>query len=212
MIGLCGAHRTGKTSLAEAVAKERSDIPFLRTSVSAVFAEMGLDPAVHYPFDVRLDVQERILEATLKQWRSMAGKQFITDRTPIDFIAYTLAEVGPNTLTPEQEVRLRKYVADCIKATNETFAILVVVQPGIPVVPAPGKASLSPMYIEHVAQLIMGAAFSADLKSSHFFIPRDCIAIDKRVKCVVSALNRTVERHQRHIDEAKEAGAPITVH
>lgn len=210
-LGLVGAHRTGKSTLAREFAKEK-DIPFLATTASAVFKSMGLDPAQQYPFDVRLEVQERILATFCDQYRSMSGRFFITDRTPIDMIAYTLAEVGPTTLTPELEKRLEKYVHACYKATNDFFSLLVIVQPGIEVVEEEGKASLSPMYIEHVAHLVMGVTASESIKTQHFFIPRHVTAIEDRVKCVSSALNRTLNRQVELVREAKERGTPITVH
>src|SRR3569832_863688 len=61
LIGLCGAHRTGKTSLAKAYAKKHG-IAFMETSVSAIFKELGLDPAASFDFKTRLDIQEVILE------------------------------------------------------------------------------------------------------------------------------------------------------
>jgi len=43
-LGLCGAHRTGKTTLAIAISS-LLNIPFVRTTTSQVFAQLGLDPA-----------------------------------------------------------------------------------------------------------------------------------------------------------------------
>lgn len=211
MIGLTGAHRVGKTSLAKEFAELRG-IPFLQTSASGVFKEMGLNPAVEYPFEVRLDVQERILQAFAKQYRSMNGQMFITDRTPIDMMAYTLAEVRPNNLTPELSTRLDEYLASCVRLTNEVFSILVIVQPGIQVVAEEGKASLEGMYIEHIANLVMGITASEAIHATHFFIPRRTLSIEKRVKCVESAVDRTIERHAARIVAAKEAGNPIIFH
>lgn len=211
MIGLCGAHRTGKTTLADAFAKEH-DMVFLKTSASQVFKDMGLNPSVDYHFDIRMDVQERILKEFEKQYLSMDGKPFVTDRTPIDMIAYTLADVRQQTLTQGQNDRLEEYVAKCISVTNRHFAILVVVQPGIKVKHEEGKASLSPMYIEHVAQIVMGVTVSEDIHATHFYIPRRTIDLSKRIECVSRAYSRTVERHQQRIEAAAEAGNPIVFH
>lgn len=211
MIGLCGTHRTGKTALAKAFA-EKEGIPFLQTSVSQVFKDMGLDPAVEYPFDVRMDVQERILAVMAAQYRSASGEKFITDRTPIDFVAYTIADVHQHNLTPELNARLERYVEDCIKVTNEAFAVLIIVQPGIEIVSVEGKASLTPMYMEHIAHLVMGITASEAIHASHFYVPRSMTAIDKRVKCVEAAVNRTIKRHQEFIESAKESGCPIAFH
>lgn len=212
MLGLCGSHRTGKTTLAKAFAEGREEFTFLQTSASQVFRDIGLDPAVEYPMEVRLDVQERILKSFATQYRSLGGKLFIADRTPIDMLAYTLADVRQNNMTPELEKRLKKYMEDCINLTNEVFSILVIVQPGVEVVAAEGKASLSSGYIEHVAQLVMGLVASEKIQATHFFIPRRSTGLAKRVECVGHAYGKTIERHQMRIAAAKEAGSPIVFH
>lgn len=211
-IGLTGAHRAGKSRLAKEFSELRKQFAFLQTSASQVFKDMGLNPAVEYPFDVRMDIQEKILEVTASQYRAMLGQSFIADRTPIDMLAYTLAEVRPENLTPELNARLEKYAANCINLTNEIFAILVIVQPGIPVVAEEGKASLTPMYVEHIAHLIMGITASESVHAAHFFIPRRMLAMEKRIKCIEAAVNRTAERHKGRIDAAKESGSPIVFH
>lgn len=210
-IGLCGAHRTGKTTLAKAFA-ERAGIPFVQTSTSRVFADMGLDPAIDYPMDVRLDVQDRILFVLREQWRAMNGQKFITDRTPIDMIAYTLADVRQSTLTPEQDQRLKRYMDDCFNATNEFFSTLIVVMPGIPVTAAPGKASLSPGYIAHHAHLVAGLVVSPSVHAQHFYIPPSMTDLDRRVEAVERALLRSEKKHSLMLQAATEAGQPIVFH
>src|SRR3569832_662701 len=82
LIGLCGAHRTGKTSLAKAYAKKHG-IAFMETSVSAIFKELGLDPAASFDFKTRLDIQEVILERLDAMYSMVAPVSFaIVDRTP----------------------------------------------------------------------------------------------------------------------------------
>lgn len=212
MIGLTGAHRTGKTTLGRAFSEKWVEYPFLQTSVSQTFKDMGLDPSGSHSFDVRMDIQNRVLEAAAAQYRSMAGEPFITDRTPIDFLAYTLAEVGPTTLTPELGLRLSKYIKDCINLTNEIFSTLIIVQPGIDVIPGECKGSLSPMYIEHVAHLIMGITASEAIGAEHFFVPRSMTDIDKRIKCIETAICRSTSKHEAFLKSAKDAGRPIVFH
>src|SRR3569832_345872 len=82
LIGLCGAHRTGKTSLAKAYAKKHG-IAFMETSVSAIFKELGLDPAASFDFKTRLDIQEVILErldAKYSMWRQSALRSLTARR------------------------------------------------------------------------------------------------------------------------------------
>lgn len=210
IVGLCGAHRTGKTTLAREFAA-RNDVTFIQTSASRVFASMGLDPAADYPFDVRMDVQERMLELFGAQY-TLAGNDYITDRTPIDMMAYTLADVRQETLLPAQDARLQKYLKECLDLTNRTFTILVVVQPGIRAVFEPGKASVTKSYIDHIAHLVMGLVANEALHPQHFYIPKRMTNLNKRVEVLENAILKTVDRHQQMIQSAKEAGSPIVFH
>lgn len=211
-VGLCGAHRTGKTSLAEAFVKEHEGFVFLKTSASQVFKDLGLIPNVDYPFETRITVQEKILDVFEEAYKSMGEQAFISDRTPIDMIAYTLADVRQETLNAEESVRLKKYIKRCIDVSNRFFSILIVIQPGIPVRKEEGKASLCPMYIDHVAHLVMGLAVSEEVHSAHFYIPKKMTDIDRRVESVRTAVSRAVDRHARRIEDAKESGNPIVFH
>jgi len=149
-IGLCGAHRTGKTTLARRYAEQR-EIPFLQTSTSAIFKRHGLDPAKPMRFSMRLWIQGLVLADAKAMWQG--ATHFITDRTPIDFMAYALADIQDDTEFDESA--LKEYMAQCFAALNKHFRYLVVIQPGIPLVFETGKAKLSNAYIEHLNTLML---------------------------------------------------------
>ena len=98
-IGLCGAHRTGKTTLAIALSKKLK-MPFVEIGTSKLFSDRNLDPAKPMDFRTRLHIQRVILNHAESIWFEM-DESFICDRTPIDLAAYTLAEVQGNTLDKE---------------------------------------------------------------------------------------------------------------
>jgi len=152
-IGICGAHRTGKTTLAKAVAKALS-MPFVEIGTSAIFAKNSLDPAKPMDFRTRLYIQQQILKHAIEIWFEM-DEAFICDRTPIDMMAYTLAEVQGETLDKELEWELAEYLRDCKEATEKYFHYLFLVPPAIPITAAKGKASLSRGYIEHIHLLCL---------------------------------------------------------
>ena len=58
-IGLCGSHRTGKTTLALAIAQEKN-LAFVKTDTSAVFKQQGLHPSAPMDFNTRLWIQNHI--------------------------------------------------------------------------------------------------------------------------------------------------------
>lgn len=191
MIGLAGAHRTGKTSLARESARALG-LPFVETSVSEIFRNMGLDPAEPMDFQTRLIVQSVVLKVCQENWaRETAG--FLSDRTPIDMLAYTMAEVKGETLDYTTEALLAKYLRDCINAANRHFSLIMLVQPGIPIVAAPGKAALSIGYMEHLNALMAGFLVRKDLSASTVFLRRDTLDMQDRINCVIHSYKRIIK-------------------
>lgn len=209
-IGLTGSQRTGKSTLAKAYGLAEN-VPFLETGVSQVFRDMGLDPKVDYPLDVRIEIQRRILDALDRQYSAARG-YFVTDRTPIDLMAYMLADVQRQNTTPEQAQQIAKYMKDCAAVTNAHFTTLVVVQPGIPVVEAEGKAPANVAYMEHIAALVMGLVVSEAITPQHYYIPRSMTNLGERVNCLRKVASKTIERHQQFIQQRAEAGQPVVFH
>jgi hypothetical protein len=177
-IGICGAHRTGKTTLALKLA-EILAIPFVRTSVSQVFRERGLDPAQTMDFATRLSIQNDILTATTDIWAGTAGK-FISDRTPIDMMAYTLADIQGMTTVDADE--LSRYLYRCQEITNQYFSQLWIIPPAIPLIFEDGKAALNPAYIQHIHHLVMGLCHDPAIRSTVIPLPPSITALDDRVR------------------------------
>lgn len=211
MLGLTGSHRTGKTTLAQEFSK-RKGMPLVRTSASGVFADMGLDPKVDYPLEVRLDVQQRILEAFEKQYRTVPGGVFVTDRTPIDMMAYTLADVQRSNVPDDQMGRIESYLKDCVEVSNTFFSILMVVQPGIALKDEPGKAPANVPYVEHINHLVMGIVVSEAVESAHYYIPRSMTGLGRRIECMEFAIKRTQEKFEAHKQRLAEVGSPMVFH
>lgn len=201
MIGLCGSHRSGKTSLAKAFA-EKHNIAFVQTGASAVFKDMGLDPAKHYDFATRLAVQEEILRRFDLQYAEIDAKSAITDRTPLDLLAYTIAEAVQNAVPAELQARFKKYVQSCIDVTNKRFGVLLVVQPGIKIVAEEGKAALNEAYLEHLNSIILGLSVDERIKSAHFYIPRHMTDMDERLAALDFAVNRAKKRAETELETA----------
>jgi hypothetical protein len=155
---------------------------FVETSVSAIFKELGFDPAVTYDFSTRLTIQEEIL-MRLERVYAKRNKMTlaITDRTPLDMLAYTMAEAIGDSVSERDQERFRKYAQNCIDVTNRRFSIVCLVQPGIPVIAAEGKAALNEAYIEHLNSLMLGLSVDERVKTSHFYIPRHMTDMDDRI-------------------------------
>jgi hypothetical protein len=184
-IGICGSHRTGKTTLAEAISN-RIGIPFLKTSTSAVFKQHGLDPAQPLDFKTRLWIQQRVIEAAVEVWKQ---EVFITDRTPLDFMAYTLAECQGDTVVDFQA--LEDYLNQCFEVTQQYFTNIVLVQPAIPLVYEPGKAALNRAYIEHLNIIITGLCNDERISCPFIIIKRDIISLEARIQRVLRIIKKS---------------------
>jgi len=204
MIGLTGAQRTGKSTLAKAYA-ERAGIKFLQTDVVGTFARLGFDAKKDYPFDLRLHIQGEILK-DCEALYERAGVNWITDRTPICMLAYTLADVTRQSLTQELESELDAYAKACIDVCNRHFTTLIVLQPGIKAVDAPGKAPASPGFMEHMNALCLGLSVDERIKAYHYYIPRDMLSLTRRVEAVQYAVTRSQDRYKEVVAKQVAAG------
>lgn len=193
MIGLCGAHRTGKTTLARNFAA-KNGIPFVETSVSAIWYELGYDPAQTYDFGTRLIVQEEILKRVDAKFSEYAGQEFITDRTPLDMAAYTLADAIGERVPEQCQQRMKDYLNACFEATNKRFGVICLVQPGIALKAEPGKAAMNEAYIEHLNSLLFGLMVDERVKCQHFYIPRAITGMEERMHSLTAAVGRSKER------------------
>ncbi len=209
MIGIAGAHRTGKSTLAQEFA-DRYDCDFLETSVSSVFEEMGLDPAVTYDFATRLKVQRAILKHLDRVYgQAEDDLNTVTDRTPLDLLLYTYADVQNDNLTDEDAAALEQYTLDCIEVLNRRFNMVMIVQPGIKLVPAPGKASLNTAYIEHLNMLALGLMSDERIKIRVAYIPREMTDLDERCEAMFDTLNRFIEHSEQNLQGEVERGNSI---
>lgn len=179
-IGLCGSHRTGKTTLAQKLATYHQ-LKFIETRVSEVFkqysASQPLKPNDKMDFTTRLWIQQHILETAERWWSQPID--FITDRTPLDFMAYTLSDVQGTTSV--NFPTLTEYLDRCFLLTNQIFSHIIVVQPGIPLVYAEGKAALNQAYIEHLNTVILGLCHDERLLCPVTVLKREVIDLEERL-------------------------------
>ena len=180
-IGLCGSHRTGKTTLAGSIS-EKFKLPFVRTFTSEVFRKYGLDPAKPMDFTQRLWIQHKVLDAAEVAWSAQQG-HFVTDRTPLDMAAYTLGDIQGATVVDVAE--MEDYMDRCLNTTNKYFDTLVLVQPGIPLVHEEGKAALNSSYLAHLNYLILGLCNDERIICRLLRMPKNVLDIGDRSRMVI---------------------------
>jgi hypothetical protein len=209
MIGLCGAHRTGKTTLARLYANE-AGIEFVETSVSSINKAMSFDLSKENTFAERLTQQEIILDRVDAIYARHAGERVIVDRTPLDMIGYTMAEAIHNRVAEEDQDRLAQYVQKCYDITNKRFGVVVLVQPGIEIKPAEGKAIPNRAYIEHLNGLILGAVCDERLNVPHGYIQRNKTELEERLLAVEYCVGSVFREAYVQARSLKQLG--ISVH
>ncbi len=147
--GIAGAHRSGKTTLARAVALTRG-IEYLDANVSKVITDLGYSPKQELPFEERLKVQNAILESLRFKYAMMGDKDFITDRTPFDVLGYTFSEVSRTTLTPELTKAFAAHVALAIRITMDHLHGVMLIRPILNAPESDTSAQACPVYMQHV--------------------------------------------------------------
>jgi predicted ATPase len=179
MFGLCGAQRVGKTTLAQTL-EERYGVTFVKTGASATFKRLLKDPRIDYPFAERLSIQQAIL-SDAEQVYTEAPTDALTDRTPMDMLAYTLADVQRQTPDADAEVALERYASDCLAVTYRYFDHILLIQPGIPLEEVESKAPASRGHMRHINTLPLGLIWNdKHLENSAHILPRNITDLDER--------------------------------
>ena len=119
MFALIGAHRSGKTTTAKAVA-ERIGIHYHDAGVTRIMQEIGFNPVADLPIEDRLKAQKHLLMRYVEEIKAIKGA-FITDRSPLDFIGYTLGEVTMHNTDLEVGNAIIDYIDACVRVANTHF-------------------------------------------------------------------------------------------
>lgn len=190
-IGLCGAHRTGKTTLARAFA-DRKGFKFINAGVSGVFAELGIDPSISLDVKARLMVQNAILD----RYEQLISNEtsFVIDRTPIDMIGYMLADLRQDDFA-EEGASIARYVQRCADLAKSTLDMAVLIKPCIPVKREPGKGLLDRQYIMGLHWVIAGALEHYHL--THAVMPEGVDTVEGRVAQLESDMVAILRRNTR---------------
>lgn len=185
ILGLAGSHRSGKTTLARAVAA-RGGIAFYDGSFGRLARTLGFESVARMSVVQRLTMQNRVLDLYDREIQSEVADR-ITDRTPLDMLAYLMAEVGMHAGLEEAASKaIVAYRNRCIALTRDLFDDVFLLQ-ALPVyVVADGKPSDDPAYQTHIQTLIEGAIFAA--RGTLPITAIDTFAPDLRLAAVLDAM------------------------
>jgi hypothetical protein len=191
VLGLIGAHRTGKSTLARALS-EHLDYELVLTNAAQVFKNLAASPRIEHGVDEHLMIHEKLLEQLSKDYLSaQSGKPFVADRSPLDVVMYLIGDIHRGiTFTPAQQNRFDRIVRRAQDLCRFHFSALIRVQPGIPIIDDPTKAPPNKAYIEHLNLVAWGLINDPDLPCVAMSLPRDVVELSARVKGCVFGLSR----------------------
>jgi hypothetical protein len=178
-VGFCGAHGTGKTTLAIALSQSLG-IPYVPIDASDVFLEHGFHPSDKLDIRTRLFLQQRILAKADRIWYE--SEPFICDRTPLDMAAYMLADVGNGELDEHTQIEIMAYLKGCFGLTTQYFDKIVLIPPAIPFAEREYKAANNQPLIFKLHSQLLGLLAYLDLPYRE--LPQDCLEISDRVQFV----------------------------
>lgn len=160
IIGFSGAHRSGKTTLAQVVAAALH-FDFVDASVSKIMAEGGFDGVAKLSIAERLEAQRYLLRRHIEMLQKIRRPTLI-DRTPADMAAYLFGEITMHSEGIDQAA-FSSYLTDCLFVMKTYFAGFIV--PDIlPVyVEQAGKPPVNRAYQQHHHLLVQGVLVQSTL-------------------------------------------------
>lgn len=164
--GLAGAHRSGKTTLAKAIS-ETMGIPYVSSSLTAEFKDLGIDPVAPMSLRKRLEVQKMYLGLYASKVLGPGLRPFVTDRTPLDIAAYMLAETSMFADPSVDPDEIADFVSICLQMAVSQFASILVVPPLILYDAAEGKPPENRAYQLQIDALVSGLAMRCVSKCGH---------------------------------------------
>lgn len=190
-IGITGAHRTGKSTLAKAVAYELGYAALL-TSVSnaPIWEQLHVQPSEQFTFAERLEIQRHLMEYLEKQYASTTEKNFVADRTPLDLLGYLFANVD-STCSDLWADSARALIGKAIFTVTRYFDKIFLVQPGIPAIVDAGKSGkvfMSSIYQTALNNNIMAFGINYIDPSKFIIIPSNILKHDSRVGYILERI------------------------
>lgn len=187
-LGMTGAHRTGKSTLAFDLSCNKGCYPFVKTSVSDadVWKVTGIRPDDVLSFAERVMVQIELLHHMKDVvWKNAHG---VFDRTFIDLIGYLFVNMD-NTCTNLLKHQVEDFVQECVDATNHYFDAIIYVPPAIAVRSEEfkqNKTFLSDPYIQAVDNHIV--AMLRRLTIPVIEIPKEMTSQSSRMEFLLTEL------------------------
>lgn len=193
MIGLLGAHRTGKSTLCQALLSAgRGSFWEKEISISKMQKDMGYDSSNQsYDWETRKSIQSGLLDAFFKKLHEetitrAVVANWITERTPLDLIGYLVMN-APENPTAEDLEWIDNYIANCIALTNINYSKVFLLQPGIEYVECATSAKEDSMDILNA--IYLKTLLDPRLTVDRVIVPQEMTDLTERVLFVMENKN-----------------------
>ncbi|WP_053014183.1 MULTISPECIES: AAA family ATPase [Xenorhabdus] len=202
-LGLTGAQGTGKSTLAKTFS-EQTGIRYFDANVRGILKRNGFDCRSEMTLKQYFNMQETVAH---ELYSSYPDESFITDRTPVDVMAFTLAYVPPTIVEASEdgksvELSLNDILTQSRLAVARHFSHVILVHGGFKVdeenMKRKDRASMHLGYRMKLESLIEGeiGRFSnfTNTKNVEFrMIPRDMTELQRRVSSLIGVYNRYID-------------------
>jgi len=189
-IGFCGAHRTGKTTLAKMLADDFG-LRHIESSAGRIAHTHGLSFDKQARFADRLEYQDAVLE-NMEEDMFEASVNYVTDRTPLDAAAYLIADMQATTGTWIEHEEALIYLNQALCLTRDYFDMLILVPPALPYDDIPGKPPANVAYQEHHHLLVLGQLADDEFQFKWTQVPRTMLDLGARYDFVKAEMFRTL--------------------
>ncbi|QIG75691.1 P-loop NTPase domain-containing protein [Rhizobium phage RHph_Y2_17_1] len=173
LYGVCGTHRSGKTTAAKLLA-EQLGIEFLDSSFD-VAKKFGFNPVGEMSLTDRMAMQILVLEDHIEKLKA-APRPLITDRTPLDYFAYTLAQFGMTSHQQTDEKTLlaaHAFAEKCLEETKTYYDMVFIMDPlkVYEVDLTKATPTANPAFQLHIHALIHGAVSQIHQEVNYAMVP-----------------------------------------
>lgn len=195
-IGIAGAHRTGKSTLARTLSLNLNSstgnmLEFVPTHVSdaMIWRSSNISPSDNLTFAERVILQQGILDH-MQVVNAGAPDFAIFDRTPIDFVGYLMANID-TTCSNLFTSHVERFIADCLRLTSQSIDKIVILQPAIDVKPdacKTGKTYLSKPYQMAVNNHVIATCVKYISPDRYMIVPEHVMSTDDRLDFILDNL------------------------
>ena len=181
MLGLTGSHRSGKSTLAKAVAKEMNVNFMEHNAAGNILKGMNLSLNENWTLHDRFEFQVKLLDAFEEALKGQK-ESFISDRTPIDIAAYMYCEVqkagdAMGSLDGDIEDLLKR----AYEITNRFYGCVVHVPVALPYIAVEGKPLPLISYQKQHGFISTGMMMTQELKIPVYFMAEEVLSMRKRI-------------------------------